>query len=145
MFTIGPSATCTPFPLNSAPIAAARARSSVRFHVDATVIPAGNAVTKSVRRTPSGESSRHSPGQEPTAPMFPTHRPFCHPTPVTEFTLSSTDHPAMNCCAFECASAHAGPKSGMRLEPGGGGDLGDVEGKVPGMGDAEGTGKDENG
>ena len=145
MFIIGPNATCTPLPLNSAPIASPRARSSVRFHVDATVMPAGNAVTKSARRTPSGESSRQSPGHEFTAPMLPTQRPFSHPTPVTEVTLSSRDQRATSRCAFACAAAHAGPKSGMRSEPGGGGDLGDVEGNVPGMGDAEGTGKDENG
>lgn len=33
----------------------------------------------------------------------------------------------------------------MRSDPGGGGEDGEVAGKTPGMGEAEGTGNDENG
>ena len=139
------SATCTPLPLNSAPIASPRARIKSRRHVDAVVIPAGNAVTKSVKRTPSGESSRQSPGQSPTAGMFPTHRPPIQPTPVVAATFSSSDQLETICLAFAWARAQAGPKSGTRLEPGGGGDLGEVDGYTPGMGDAEGTANEENG
>ncbi len=108
-------------------------------------MPAGNAVTKSVSRTPSGESSRQSPGKSPTAAMLPTQRPFIQKTPVETFTFCSTDQPEMSFFACECAFDHAGAKSGIRSEPGGGGDFGDVDGNVPGMGDAEGTGNDEKG
>ena len=128
MFIIGPNATFAPFPLNSAPIALPRSLSKVRFHVDATVTPAGNAVTKSVSRTPSGESSRQSPGQPPTAAMFPTQRPRIQNTPVTAVTLSSIDHPAVRDLALACAAAHAGPKSGTSAESGEGGAEGEVEG-----------------
>ena len=115
---------------------------SVRFHVVAAVIPAGNAVTKSVSRTPSGESSRHSPGKSPIGGMLPTQSPPIQPTPVDAFTFCSSDQLAMSFFAFACAAAHAGAKSGMSTEPGGGGVLGEVEGNIPGMGEHEGVGND---
>jgi hypothetical protein len=79
-------------------------------HVAAALIPAGNAVTKSAKRTPSGAScrtwesedemylvfqmviertSKHKPCQSLIAGMFPTHRPLAHPTPVETFTFAS--------------------------------------------------------
>lgn len=79
------------------------------------------------------------------AGMFPTQRPPIQPTPVVVATFCSSDQPEINFLARACAAFQTGPKSGIRLEPGGGGDLGDVEGKTPGIGDAEGTGNDVNG
>ncbi len=105
----------------------------------------GNTVTKSVPRTPRGESSRQSPGNSATEGMFPTQRPFPYPVPVVVATFCSSDQPEMSFLARACAAFQAGPKSGMRREPGGGGDLGEVEGNTPGTGDAEGTGKEEKG
>ena len=149
MFITGPSATLMPFPRNSAPMACPRRRSSVRFHVDATVIPAGNAVTRLTVRTPRGASWRHRPGQlrllsgTERAGMFPMHRPWKIPDPVEIPTFCSSVRPDTNAWARECADAHAGSKSGISSEPGGGGDCGEVEGKVPGIGGADGTGNEE--
>ena len=117
---------------------------SVRFHVAAAFTPAGNAVAKSVKRTPSGESSRHSPGKaSPMGGMLPTQRPPIHPTPVETFTFCSSVKDETSFLAFARAEAQAGPKSGMSSEPTGGGELGEVAGKTPGTGESEGTGKAE--
>ena len=96
-------------------------------------------------RTPSAESSRQSPGHGPTAGMFPTQRPPIHPTPVETLTFCSSVKEETSWRALACAAAQAGPKSGMRGEPGGGGVFGDDEGSTLGMGEAEGTGKEEKG
>lgn len=58
-------------------------------HVEAALIPAGNAVTRSAKRTPNGLSSKQSPGHPTSgiAPMFPTHLPTSHPTPVVILTF----------------------------------------------------------
>ena len=111
MFIIGPSAMLTPLPTCSSPIAIPRARRSERFHlhfaqkisleahktknnvrtyVVAALTPAGKAVAKSAKRTPSGESSRHRPGKSPTGGIFPTQRPFIQPTPVVILTFCSS-------------------------------------------------------
>ena len=60
-------------------------------------------------------------------------------------TFCSNVHPERSVFAFAFAAAQAGPKSGMRREPGGGGVFGDDEGNTPGMGEAEGRGKEEKG
>ena len=131
-----------PFPRNSAPIACPRRRISVRSHVDATVIPAGNAVTKLTARTPKGASWRHRPGQLRLlsgTEMFLMHRPWKIPDPVEIPSV----RPDTNAWVWGCADAHAGSKSGINSEPGGGGDCGEVEGNVPGIGEANGTGNEE--
>ena len=145
MFIIGPNPTFTPLPLNSCPIAFPRALINVRLNVAAALIPAGNAVTKSVRRTPSGLSSRQSPGNAPDGGMLPTQRPFIQPTPVETFAFWASVSVLTSFFALACAAAQAGAKSGTSGEPGGGGDLGEVEGKTPGTGVPEGVGKDVNG
>ncbi|OBZ74883.1 hypothetical protein A0H81_05142 [Grifola frondosa] len=122
-------------------------------------MPVGNAVTKSVSRTPRGESymrpasaglqhariskptSRHSPGQSPTLAMFPTHRPPIQPTPVATLAFSFRLQLAISLRAFACALAHACAKSGISVDPTGGGLDGPVAGNVPGTAGAEGTGK----
>lgn len=60
-------------------------------------------------------------------------------------TFCSSVHPEISFLACAWALAQAGLKSGMRSDPGGGGEDGEVAGKTPGMGEAEGTGNDENG
>src|SRR6266571_7216331 len=93
-FIIGLRAILTPLPACSWPIAAPRARSSqrchlqcqnqlersqclinARTHVVAALIGAEKAVTKSALRTPSEEPSRHRPGKLPTEGIFPLQRP----------------------------------------------------------------------
>ena len=65
--------------------------------------------------------------------------------PVVALTFCSSVQVETSFLAFALAWVQAGPKSGMRDEPGGGGEFGEAEGKTPGMGEAEGTGKAENG
>ena len=72
-------------------------------------------------------------------------RPPIQPTPVGTLTFCSSVQPEMSFFALALAAAQAGPKSGMRGEPGGGGESGDAEGNIPGMADSEGTGKAEKG
>ena len=60
-------------------------------------------------------------------------------------TFCSSVQPETSFLALALAAAQAGPKSGMRREPGGGGVFGDDEGNTPGMGEAEGRGKEEKG
>lgn len=54
-----------------------------------------------------GESSKQSPGKltREIGGVFPTHGPFCHPTPVAKDTFSSIVKFATNCCACCIASA----------------------------------------
>ena len=86
--------------------------SRTEAHVAAAFMPAGNAVTRSANRTPSGASykrpqhlrgtpprqrggntSKQRPGKSPTGGMFPTHGPFIQPTPVVILTFSSSVKP----------------------------------------------------
>lgn len=79
-------------------------------HVDAALIPAGKADTKSANLTPSGLSSRHSPVQFllGMGGVFPTHRPMDHPVPVHSMLFSSTVQLARNARALACAACHRG-------------------------------------
>jgi hypothetical protein len=62
--------------------------------VDAALIAAGNAVTKSAKRIPRGESSRQRPGKSPMGAILSTQRPFAQPMPVVMLTFCSGDHVA---------------------------------------------------
>lgn len=77
-------------------------------NVDATLIPAGNALLKSVSRTPRGESCKQSPGYPCAgiAGVLPTQRPCSHPTPVVRFIFWSRVQPTSRARALACASAH---------------------------------------
>ena len=59
-------------------------------YVDAALMPAGKAVTKSAILTPSGESWRHRPGKSPTAGVFPEQTPLAQPIPVVILTFCSS-------------------------------------------------------
>ncbi len=53
------------------------------MYVAAMLMPAGKTDTRSALRTPTGLSSRHSPGKliDWMEGVFPMHGPACQPTP----------------------------------------------------------------
>lgn len=78
-------------------------------HVEATLIPAGKALTKSANLTPRGLSSKHNPVKfcSGIEGILPTQRPISQPVPVVRVTFCSRVQFVNRCWALMYAERHA--------------------------------------